>query len=53
MADAAHAILTRDSKTCTGNFFIDEDVLKEGGVTDFTEYAVNPGKPLTPDIFLD
>ncbi|MHA1565588.1 MAG: SDR family oxidoreductase [Alphaproteobacteria bacterium] len=53
VADAAHEILTRDSKTCTGNFFIDEDVLKEGGVTDLSKYAVNPGKRLTPDIFLD
>ena len=53
VADAAYEILTRDSKTCTGNFFIDEDVLKEAGVTDLTKYAVNPDKPLTPDIFLD
>lgn len=53
MAEAAHAILTRDSKSCTGNFFIDEDVLRAEGVTDFTKYAVNPDKELMPDIFLD
>lgn len=53
MADAAHVILNRDSKTCTGNFFIDEEVLKEEGVTDFTKYAVNPDKELMKDLFLD
>jgi citronellol/citronellal dehydrogenase len=52
MADAAHAVLVRDSRTCTGNFFIDEDVLKEAGVTDFAAYAVEPGQPLLPDLFL-
>ncbi len=53
MADAAHAILTRDAKTCTGAFFIDEAVLSEAGVTDFERYAVTPGATLTPDFFLD
>jgi len=53
MADAAHAILTRDSKTCTGNFFIDEKVLREEGVTDFDQYAVDPTAELTPDFFLE
>jgi citronellol/citronellal dehydrogenase len=38
MADAAHAILTRDSRTCTGNFYTDEDVLREEGITDFAGY---------------
>jgi len=38
MADAAHAILTRDARSCTGNFFIDDDVLREAGVTDFSAY---------------
>jgi len=52
MSDAAHAILTRDAKTCTGNFFIDEEVLKEEGVTNLTGYAVDPGKKLLPDLFL-
>jgi citronellol/citronellal dehydrogenase len=53
VADAAHAILVRDSRTCTGNFFIDEAVLGEEGVADFTSYAVEAGQPLTPDLFLD
>jgi citronellol/citronellal dehydrogenase len=38
VADAAHVILTRESRTCTGHFFIDEDVLREAGVTDFAGY---------------
>ncbi|MEM6291490.1 MAG: NAD(P)-dependent oxidoreductase [Myxococcota bacterium] len=53
MADAAHAILTRDGKSVTGNFFVDEDVLREEGVTDFDPYAVDPSKELVPDFFLD
>jgi citronellol/citronellal dehydrogenase len=38
MADAAHAILTRDARACTGNFFIDDEVLREEGVTDLGVY---------------
>jgi len=53
MADAAHAIVTRDARTCTGNFFTDEGVLSQEGVTDFDRYAVKPGTPLCPDFFLD
>ncbi|MBP2674500.1 MAG: Short chain dehydrogenase family protein [Deltaproteobacteria bacterium] len=53
VADAAHAILSRDSRSCTGNFFIDEEVLSSEGVTDFSPYAVEPGAPLLPDLFLD
>lgn len=53
VADAALAILKRDAKSCNGNFFIDEDVLREGGMTDFSEYAVQIGEPLLPDLFLD
>jgi citronellol/citronellal dehydrogenase len=53
VADAAHAILTRDSRTCTGNFFIDDEVLAQEGVTDLKSYAVDPNKPLLPDLFLD
>jgi citronellol/citronellal dehydrogenase len=53
VADAAHAILVRDSRSYTGNFAIDEDVLREAGVTDFEPYAVEPGQPLYPDLFLD
>ena len=52
MADAAHAILTRPGRDCTGNFFIDEDVLTETGVTDFAQYAVTLGSELFPDLFL-
>jgi citronellol/citronellal dehydrogenase len=52
MADAAHVILTRDSRESTGNFYIDEDVLREAGVTDFERYAVAPGQPLYPDLFV-
>jgi citronellol/citronellal dehydrogenase len=53
VADAAHAILTRDSRSCSGNFFIDEEVLREEGVTDFKPYAVDPKGQLLPDFFLD
>lgn len=53
MADAAWQILTGDSRTTTGNFFIDEDVLSAAGVTDFSRYAVSPGRPLRRDLFLD
>lgn len=53
VADAAHAILTRPSRSCTGNFFIDEDVLREEGKTDLTGYAVEPGGQLLPDLFVD
>lgn len=52
MADAAHAILTRLSRECTGNFFVDEDVLRAEGVTDFGPYAMTPGGELMPDFFL-
>lgn len=54
VADAAHAILVRPARECTGNFFIDEDVLRAGGVTDFTAYAVDPScSAFVPDFFLD
>ncbi|HET9553334.1 MAG TPA: NAD(P)-dependent oxidoreductase [Anaeromyxobacteraceae bacterium] len=52
VADAAVAILKRDSRGCTGNFFIDEEVLRAEGVTDFGRYAVQPGEELAPDLFL-
>lgn len=52
VADAAYYILQRPSHECTGNFFIDEDILKEQGVSDFTHYAVNPSQKLMPDLFL-
>lgn len=52
VADSAYHILKRDAKSCTGNFFIDEDVLAEEGITDLDPYAVAPGNPLLPDLFL-
>lgn len=53
VAEAARAILEREAGSCTGNFFVDEDVLREEGVTDFEGYAVEPGTPLATDLFLD
>jgi citronellol/citronellal dehydrogenase len=52
MADAAYAIFNRPAKTCTGNFFIDDEVLTAEGVTDFEQYAVSPGTKLMPDFFV-
>ena len=53
VADAAHAILTCEARSATGNFYLDEDVLAQAGVTDLTPYAVRPGAPLLSDLFLD
>jgi len=53
VAEAAYYILSKPSSTCTGNFFIDEEVLEKEGVTDFTKYAVTPNQKLMKDIFLD
>lgn len=54
MADAAHAVLVRDSRSCTGHFYLDEDVLAEEGVADLDRYrAVPGGPPLETDLFLD
>ncbi|XP_075267280.1 hydroxysteroid dehydrogenase-like protein 2 isoform X2 [Opisthocomus hoazin] len=52
LADAAYCILTKP-KSFTGNFIIDEVLLKEEGVKDFDVYAIAPGHPLMPDFFLD
>jgi citronellol/citronellal dehydrogenase len=52
MSDAAHAILTRPARTCSGNFFIDDLVLAEAGVTNFDQYRVDPSKDLMPDFFV-
>jgi citronellol/citronellal dehydrogenase len=52
MGDAAHAILTKPSHECTGNFFIDDAVLKAEGITDFSGYAVEPNVVLMPDFFI-
>lgn len=52
VADAAAEILNRPSSECTGNFFIDEEVLRDAGVTDFSQYAIDPDSPLMPDFFV-
>jgi citronellol/citronellal dehydrogenase len=52
MADAAYAILTRDSRSGSGQFLIDEDVLRAAGVSNLEQYAVSPGTPLFSDLFL-
>jgi citronellol/citronellal dehydrogenase len=52
MADAAHEILSRNSRECSGNFFVDEEVLRAAGTEDFAAYAVAPGTPLFGDLFL-
>lgn len=51
MADAAYVIACKD-KSVSGNFFIDEELLKEEGVENFEQYAECPGHPLLPDFFL-
>lgn len=53
MADAAHVILTSDAKTNSGNFYIDEDVLRQSGVSDFSSYSIKPGAELIRDLYLD
>jgi citronellol/citronellal dehydrogenase len=52
VADAAYAILTRPSRACTGNFFIDEEVLRSEGVADFTRYSSAPQEQLCVDFFV-
>ena len=52
MADAAHVILTRPSRDCTGNFFVDDEVLASVGLTDLDKYAMQPGGQLIPDFFV-
>lgn len=53
VADAAHAILVQDSRACTANFFIDEEVLRDAGMTDFSHYAVDAREKLVDDLFLN
>ncbi len=52
LADAAYYILQRPSKECTGNLFMDEEVLREAGITDLSHYAVNPNETLQKDLFI-
>ncbi len=54
LADAAYCILTSDAKTTTGNFFIDDLLLAQHGVTDLDRYSVKPGTTnFIPDFFVD
>lgn len=52
LADAAYFILAKPSAECTGHTFIDEDVLKENGITDLEKYSVVPGGKLYQDLFV-
>jgi len=52
MGDAAYTILTEPSQKCTGNFFVDEDFLREKGLEDFDKYAVDTSRKLIADFFL-
>ena len=52
MADAAHVILTKNSREFTGNFCIDDNLLADNGVTDFSQYAEVPFAELAPDFFV-
>lgn len=53
IADAAHYIFSQPAEECTGNFFIDEQVMAMAGVSDLTKYAVNPAQKLYTDLFLE
>lgn len=52
MADAAYELAQKNASECTGQFFIDEVLLREAGVTDFSKYAVDPNLPLVQDLFI-
>ena len=54
ISDTAHIILSRDGKECSGNFFIDDEVLASEGITDLDKYAVVPGtKEFINDLYVD
>lgn len=53
LADAAYYIITKPSADCTGNCFIDEDVMATEGITDLSHYSVVPGANLYKDLFVD
>ena len=53
VADAAYEIFRRNSRECTGNFFVDEEVLRVAGISNFVQYAITPDVPLFNDLFLD
>lgn len=52
MGDAAYIIFNRPARECTGNFFIDDDVLRSAGQTDLDAYSVDPTATLLPDLFV-
>jgi len=52
LADSAFHILKQSSKECTGNLFLDEQVLAKEGITDLDHYAVTPGGPLQKDLYV-
>ncbi|MEM6812048.1 MAG: NAD(P)-dependent oxidoreductase [Pseudomonadota bacterium] len=52
MADAAYEILVKDSSEATGQFYIDEDLLKEAGVEDFSQYLFDPNSTPIPDLYI-
>jgi citronellol/citronellal dehydrogenase len=52
VADAAYEILTRDPRSCTGNAFIDDEVLAEAGITDLERYAASPDAEIALDLFV-
>jgi len=53
VADAVTIILSKNPKEVTGQFFIDEEILKEAGIRDFEKYAVDPAAVLAPDLFIE
>lgn len=52
LADCAYHIFSQSSRECTGNLFLDEDVLKNAGITDLDQYAVTPGVKLQKDLYV-
>ena len=52
LADTAYYILSQPSRECTGNLFLDEQVLATQGITDLESYAVTPGGPLQKDLYV-
>lgn len=52
MSDAVYALLCKDSKSITGQFLIDEDILRNEGITDLTDYACNPGNVILDFLFI-
>lgn len=53
VADAAFEIFKKNSEEATGNFYLDEDVLRDSGITDFSKYDFIPNAKTMPDLFLD